>query len=385
MDVITSPKSLRYIDRQLANFQESNQSLRQDRVSSLAEGDGYVLPSGARSPCWIDRDTLEYIIPPIKGLAGSGLHICSQQDSLDRSLKLRQGSISSSECSAASSLTTLSESAYRVHERTQFAKLLPRSNANESPLQDVGKANVFSSLRETLGRKLPVSRLNGDTIFVCADEEGRSPSEESRRENRPEGQSSPTTRAPSMENVNQDQRNGHVGDLEEACSRKRDVPQGCDLAEAQLALQENILSNIADQAVKKGHKGSGDTKVTSRHDSLVSEEEPEDVDRELEVTLELMKQLRKSLGDGFYQDMYLADDKGQEESTNGKYAIVCDVLLMLRCAFLGLLANFERTYRPTGFVVADQEMVKVMDEQLLARKNFLRRYPSMTMKDMLNR
>ena len=387
MDIITSLEGLAYVDKQLNKFQESGRLFGETTAGSLV---GAKKCSHARgtsaAAAWSDQKIPEEILPQRQEALDSDQQARSQQRTLDWSPQSGERSDSSSQCSAVSSSTTLSEAAHKAHERSQFAKLLSPKTDEKPALQNAGKGSLWSSVRKSLRRKLPTSDIQGAVIVACtndtdeASEEGSSGEVNERTSDK---SSDPTTSALSKKGADQHPNNKDRGDLLEACSRKRVVPEGYRLAETQLALQENILSDIADRAIGEVRRGSNSRKAKQRSSPIGSEEEPEDLDRELEVTQELMKQLRNSLNDGSYRDMYLVDDKGKEESMDEKYAVLCDILLMLRRVFRDILAKFERVYRPTGFPVADREMVKEMDEQLLARKNLMRRYPLMTIEEML--
>lgn len=388
MKIVTG---LGYVDRQLANFQKSVPNSGDTTARSCIDSNQYGRVHGLSALAWIDQKVpkdpgFECAVLPPEDPPRSGGQTGTQQKTSEESVQREEWLDSSSDCSATSSSTTLSEAACKTHEQDQFAKLLSNSHTEESKQANVETVKLFSSVRKSLKRKLPIANLNRVANFVHTHDERRWSAEKPCRissDKIPVEMSSPITRAPSKNDTIQRKSFSFRGRSPEACSTKPEVPQGRQLIEAQLTLQENILSQIADRAVDEAQRSNEDTEPERQDDLIASEGEPEDLDRELEVTRELMKQLRKSFTDGSYQDMYLLDDEGKEESITRKYKIACDILVMLRRAFRDILANFDRAYRPTGIAVTDQEMVKEMDEQLLARKCLMRRYPCMTMEDML--
>lgn len=165
----------------------------------------------------------------------------------------------------------------------------------------------------------------------------------------------------------------------------RKIPQGFELEEVQLDLQEGILGEIAYEAINDAYNDPDDIRSGRRPGgSPPSDTEgPEDLDRELEVISELMKALQRHLKDNSYQDLHLVNPNGQDETPNAKFAIIHDIELILRRAFRVTLAKFTRPYRPTGSPVRAQEMDDEFEVQLSVREALMRQYPRLTVREMV--
>lgn len=385
MDLITGLGSLRYIDQALRKFQNDGRASTQDGVRSPID-DVYVpsVPSSLRG--WSSRESHDYAVESVEDSVGRDRLSGSRQDPSEEGVTLRRRSSSSSNWSVLSNTTTLSQSAHRAHEKSQFAKLLPRSNGKPSQPEAVQKQNIFSSLHGSLKRGIPISRSTGSTGLACAGNEVERETKgsvEKQHKIVPQGPRATDCKASLEKHTNDQQCNGHGDNLQGLGPSKRAVPQGCQLAEAQLALQEAIVTSIHDQAVRKMQVSNEQQKGKDRNDRTDNEEEPEHLDRKLEVTREITKQVQMCLSDESYKDLYLLDENSKEISVSEKYATLSDILLMVRRTFRDLLVSCERPYRPIGVAVTDQELLEDFDEMLLARKNLLRRYPSMSIEDIL--
>ena len=389
METITGADNLRYVDQLLEKFHESQRMLQgataNPCVAVKANKDGAFSELDVTS--WINERFPAETFPQIRRALDNAQRTRSEQSAERRSPCWGDWSDFSSERSVVSSSTTLSEAAFKAHEDSQFEKLLPRENAERtSPLHPL-KRSLLGSLRKSLRHKVRMPNLLGpaNARFTCVG--GVSSQYESCAEPNEEISDKtimPTKSAPSKKDVERFPTKSEAQHVfSSSRPQKGTIPEGRELVEVQLTLQENILSDIAHQAIEATRKGGKGVKAKGRSYPAASDGEPEDIDRELEVTRELMRQLRAALDDESYQDMYLIDSDGKERSMEERYENLCDVLLMLRRAFQDILARYERAYRPTGFAVTDQEMVREMDKQLLAREKLMQRYPMMAIEEML--
>ena len=389
MDVIMGAESLRYVNQQQENFQESRRRV-QDTIanpSETTEADENCALDGPHVTAGISKRIPAEIFPQTRRVLENNKRTHHEQNTEDCSPCWGGWSDSSSVCSTSSNSTTISEAAFKAHEDTQFARLLPRESAESPDHHFPIKRSLLGSLRKSLRPKLRISEFigaaNAGFTRIVDDRSNHDPRAEP-CDTKADKSSIPTVKASLKKEPGQSSSGKEAQQVfVPACLPKRDIPRGRELREMQLTLQENILSDIADRAIDGGPENSKGGKVKWQNSPTASEEGPEDLDRELEITRELMKQLRSALNDGSHQDMYLVDSDDKGESGNEKYEILCDVLLMLRRAFRDILARYERPYRPTGFAVTDLEMGEAMEEQLLAREKLMNRYPSMAIEEML--
>lgn len=165
------------------------------------------------------------------------------------------------------------------------------------------------------------------------------------------------------------------------------MPEGPALKEAQSIILENVLGQIASSAVEKLSERTGTSRTLVRKPRGLTTTEyggPEKLDRELEVTCSLMRQIRKCLDDGSYTEIALYDTRGKEESDDVKIKAVGELLLILRRIFRQILSSFTRPYRPTGNVVKDQETVELLDELIVLRERLVHKYPERTIAGMID-
>ena len=386
MDLITGLGSLRYIDQALRKFQNDGRASAQDGVQPPID-DVYVPSDPSSLRGWSSRESHDYAVESVEDSIGRDPLSDSRQDPSEEGVALRRRSSSSSNWSVLSNTTTLSQSEHRARQKSQLAKLLPRSSDKPSQPEAVQKQNIFSSLHGSLKRGIPISRSTESAGLACAGNEvGRETKGSVKKPHKivPQGLRAPSCKASLEKDANHQQDNGPGGNLHGKGLPKRSVPQGCQLAEAQLALQEVIITSIHDQAVRSSQVSNERKKGKDRNDRTDDEEEPEQLDRKLEVTREITKQVQMCLSDESYKDLYLLDAQGKEISVSEKYATLSDIFLMVRRTFRDLLVSCERPYRPTGVAVTDQELLEDFDGLLLARKNLLRRYPSMSIEDILD-
>ena len=386
MHIVTGSESLRYIDQALCKFRNDGHNTSRDGARSRI--DDTLVPSNQSSlRGWSSPESLDYAPEPVEESIGRNRLTDSRQDALEEVLPLRRRSSSSSNWSILSNMTTLSQLEHRAHEKSQFAKLLPRSSGKTLVPQVVQKHNILSTLHGSLQRRNPMSRRTGSTGIACVGNEVRRETkalDDKQNETISKAPVVPDCRVSFEKHANHEQCNGHVEDLQGNCPPKRVIPQGDQLAEAQLALQETIITSIHDQAIRNQQVSKEKGKAKDRNGRMDDEENPEEIDRKLEITRELTKQVQICLNDESYKDLYLLDEKGTEKSEGEKYATLSDLVLMVRRTFRNLLVSLERPYRPTGVAVTDQELLEDFDVQLLVRKTLLRRYPSKSIEVILD-
>ena len=214
------------------------------------------------------------------------------------------------------------------------------------------------------------------------------------------------------------QRPGQTADLGEVRrdqerAHLRTLPKGVCLHEAQVSIQEKIINEIAQRAIGKSSEGPsegsdsdvsllslgsrGKAKVEAdregpNRDSLsvagsnamrVTIEEPEEMDRELEVHAALTKKLRQDLLDGNVQ-IHIRNQQDILVDRETQLQYVNDILLLARRSLKKLLEDFDREYRPTSLEVTDDELGGLAEKLMESHEMLLARYPAMKIKDIIS-
>ena len=186
----------------------------------------------------------------------------------------------------------------------------------------------------------------------------------------------------------------------------RRIPKGENLRGIQLTLQERIVNQIAERAVKESRANSlagsppcistssghntlagsthGSFTTTRSDETCISSESPEHIDRKLDFHAALTKKLTFHLQDDLsIQSISLLDRNGAEMETTTKFVYMSSVLLIVRYALRQLLGDFTRAYRPSGMVVTTEEMEGSFEEYLAVYEMLLEKYPYMATEDII--
>lgn len=163
--------------------------------------------------------------------------------------------------------------------------------------------------------------------------------------------------------------------------RLSDIPEGSALATVQLLLREKILREISHQAI---HVRSNRERYTENDNSGDSETEvlgceaskPED--RILEVVLESMEVLRHAALD---VNTYLRID--DEASDIMIHALLCDLQILLRSYFRGLVSTATRCFRPTGIPVTAKEIQDQLEAFFWTRSKILQIRPGLSIAEIV--
>ena len=136
-------------------------------------------------------------------------------------------------------------------------------------------------------------------------------------------------------------------------------PQEHQLTTTQLLMQESVLRNIVEQALKARRNGRMDS-------SIFSEETPEEEDKVLEIILEMMKFGQSTIDAGVLQ--------GEEGG---------DIQMMVRNNFHTLMRKATRPFRPSGVKIVMAELSNCLDTFRQLRTRLLQEYPGMSMAEIL--
>ena len=212
------------------------------------------------------------------------------------------------------------------------------------------------------------------------------------------------------------QRTGQTGDhgevrRDQERAHRKMLPGGICVDDAQVSIQENIINEIAQRAIKEtSERGSEASDISSSRSSgaskgkakveankrgsdrdssasagtnatWVTTEDPEEIDRELEVHAALTKKLRQDLLDGSVENIYVRNRQG-ERQTQRQY--MTDILLLVRRSLKRLLGDFDREYRPTSFEVTDEELGELAGKLMESYEMLLATYPARKIKDIIS-
>ena len=136
-------------------------------------------------------------------------------------------------------------------------------------------------------------------------------------------------------------------------------PKGHQFTTTQLGMQENVLRNIVEQALKARRDGRVDS-------SIFSEERPEEEDEVLEIILEMME---------FGQSMI---DAGVLQGEEGG-----DIQMIVRNIFHTLVRKATRPFRPTGMKIVKAELSSCLEAFRQLRVRLLQKNPGMSMAELL--
>lgn len=214
------------------------------------------------------------------------------------------------------------------------------------------------------------------------------------------------------------QRTGQTADLREVSGDQerahlRTLPEGECLRDAQVSIQEKIINQIAQRAIEESSEGDSEVSDSSgsrlsqvskvkpkveaneegsnrdslsdagNHATWVTEEEPEEIDRKVEVHAALTKKLRQDLLDGTFRNIHIGNQEGKPVDREMQFQYVNDILLLIRRSLKHLLGDFDREYRPTSLEVTDDELGELAEKLKESYEVLLARYPSMKIKDIL--
>ena len=140
------------------------------------------------------------------------------------------------------------------------------------------------------------------------------------------------------------------------CNNRLKNTQGRQLTTIQLRIEENMLREIAQQALKAGENGENASTINSQG---VSEE-----DLVLEIVLQLME-----LG---------LIDAGEMQGEEGG-----DIQMMVRNSLATLLGKARRPFRPSGMRVVEAELFQCLEAFRQMRLKLLQSDPGMGMAEIL--
>ena len=287
------------------------------------------------------------------------------------------------------------------------------------------QAREFEVIERHLQEDMDRSAESGDEDFPPAQEEGMRVDSDAAQEVPPplppaRRRKRAQTRSIAAHNARtQLQGCGKPADLREIrrdqeSAHLRTLPKGICLHNAQLSIQERIINEIAQRAIEDSSEGpsegsdsnssrfSWSSKVkakleatkegSNRHSSAsagsnatcATIEEPEEMDRQLEVHAALTKKLRQDLLDGNVQNTHIRDPQGRPLDKETQIQYMNDILLLARQSLKQLLGDFEREYRPTSLEVTDEELGELAGELGGSYEMLLERYPSMKIKDIIS-
>lgn len=153
------------------------------------------------------------------------------------------------------------------------------------------------------------------------------------------------------------------------------------LRNMQLSIQESVLANIAQEAIKEHYskrpkqqrsrtkQGGFDIPREPSSTFLSDYELPENLDRELEVMIGLIKKLQSSLDQEDFGDLFVENGQSYKMDANTEHEIVGEILQILKRSFRLLLTKFVRPYRPTGTTLSDREIKTLFQKQLEIRES----------------
>ena len=143
------------------------------------------------------------------------------------------------------------------------------------------------------------------------------------------------------------------------CNKQHSIPQEHGSMTVQLRIQENILREMVQQALKARRNGKFDC-------NIFSEEAPEEEDWVLEMILELME-----LGESMVDAGVIAGEEGR------------DIQLMMRSDFHILMREATRPFRPSGIKVVKAELAQCFEAFRQTRLKVLQENAGMSMAEIL--
>ena len=143
------------------------------------------------------------------------------------------------------------------------------------------------------------------------------------------------------------------------CKGEPENPPGHRLTMIQLHIQENVLRDIVEQALKARRNGRIDS-------SVFSEETPEEEDEVLETILELMELGQSMIDAGAFQ--------GEEGG---------DIQMMVRNDFHTLMRKATRPFRPTGIRIVKAELSSCLEAFRQLRLKLLQENAGMSITEIL--
>ena len=143
------------------------------------------------------------------------------------------------------------------------------------------------------------------------------------------------------------------------CKHESRIPQEHRLTTMQLRIQEDVLRDIVQQALR--------ARVDGRVNSTIfSTEAPEEEDWEIEMILEVMK-----LGQSMIDAGALQGEEGH------------DIQMMMQDFFHNLMRKATRPFRPSGIRVLKVELTQCLDAFRQMRLRLLREKADMSMSEIL--
>lgn len=143
------------------------------------------------------------------------------------------------------------------------------------------------------------------------------------------------------------------------CNKVFRIPRECPLKTIQLRIQESVLRDIIQQALKASRNGKFDSTIFSKDD-------PEEIDWVLEMILELMELVQTMIDAGTFQG-----EEGHE------------IQMILQNNFFTLMRKATRPFRPSGISVVETELTQCLEAFRQMRLKLLQENPGMSMAEIL--
>ena len=143
------------------------------------------------------------------------------------------------------------------------------------------------------------------------------------------------------------------------CNKVLRIPRECPLKTIQLRIQESVLRDIIQQALKASRNGKFDS-------TIFSKEDPEEIDWVLEMILELMELVQTMIDAGTFQG-----EEGRE------------IQMILQNNFFTLMRKATRPFRPSGISVVKTELTQCLEAFHQMRLKLLQENPGMSMAEIL--